>query len=79
MITANANIKMASRWKLFSNLQYDRLLKLTQQVSGGFHYTHPCWDARLEGYRTNLNGTAGKSDIGFRFLIGFKGLGSVGS
>ena len=79
LITANASVHVASRWELFGNLQYDRLLKLTQQASGGFHYTHPCWDVRLEGYRTNLNGTAGNSDIGFRFLIGFKGLGSVGS
>ena len=79
LITANASVHIASRWELFGNLQYDRLLKLTQQASGGFHYTHPCWDVRLEGYRSNLIGTAGNSDMGFRFLIGFKGLGSVGS
>ncbi len=79
LVTANASIKMASRWELFGNLQYDRQLKFTQQVSGGIHYTHPCWDIRLEGYRANLTGTADKPDLGFRFLIGFKGLGSVGS
>lgn len=79
LVTANAKAKITSRWELFGNLQYDRLLKLTQQAGGGIHYTHPCWDASLEGYRSNLSGTAGNSDIGFRFLIGFKGLGSVGS
>lgn len=79
LVTANASVHVTSRWELFGNLQYDRLLKLTQQTSGGIHYTHPCWDIRLEGYRSNLNGTAGNSDIGYRFLIGFKGLGSVGS
>ena len=79
LISANASIHVTSRWELIGHLQYDRLLRLTQQASGGLHYTHPCWDVSLEGYRTNLNGTAGNSDIGFRFLIGFKGLGSVGS
>ena len=79
MINANASLQVSSRWKLFGNMQYDRLLKFTQQTSGGIHYTHPCWDVRLEGYRTNLNGSSANSDIGFRFLLGFKGLGSVGS
>lgn len=79
LVTARASFHVTSRWELFGDVQYDRLLKLTQQASGGIHYTHPCWDVRLEGYRSNLTGTAGNSDIGFRFLIGFKGLGSVGS
>lgn len=78
LITASASFHVTSRWKLFGDIQYDRLLKLTQQASGGIHYKHPCWDAMLEAYRSNLSGTAGNSDIGFRFLIGLKGLGSVG-
>jgi len=79
LVTASADAHITSRWKLFGNMQYDRLLRLTQQASGGIHYAHPCWDVSLEGYRTNLNGSSANSDIGFRFLLGFKGLGSVGS
>ncbi len=79
LITADANIRLAQRWSVFANWQYDRLLKITQHGSAGIHYLHPCWDLRIEGYRNNLNGSAVNSDIGFRFLLGFKGLGSVGS
>ncbi len=78
-LSANAGLYVTSRWELFADIQYDRLLKLTQQASGGIHYHHPCWNLRIEGYRSNLTGSSAKADVGFRFLIGFKGLGSVGS
>jgi len=79
LITANSELKIAQRWNLFGSWKYDPRLKLTQQISSGAHYLHPCWDLRIEGYRNNLNGSAATSDFGFRFLLGFKGLGSVGS
>jgi len=79
LITGNATIRVAQRWHLFGGVQYDPRLKLTQQASSGIHYLHPCWDLRVEGYRNNLNGSSATSDFGFRFLLGFKGLGSVGS
>lgn len=79
LVSANATIKLSQRWSAFGKWQYDRLLKITQQASGGIDYRHPCWDLRIEGYRNQLNGTASSSDFGFRFLLGFKGLGSVGS
>ncbi|MDT8375103.1 MAG: LPS assembly protein LptD [Mariprofundaceae bacterium] len=79
LITSHATLRVARRWSLFGSWQYDPRLKLTQQGSGGIHYLHPCWDLRVEGYRNNLNGSSATSDFGFRFLLGFKGLGSVGS
>jgi len=79
LITASAELRVVRRWSLFGSWQYDPRLKLTQQATGGIHYLHPCWDLRVEGYRNNLNGSAAASDFGFRFLLGFKGLGSVGS
>lgn len=79
LVSADAAISLSQRWSAFGRWQYDRLLKITQQASAGVDYRHPCWDLRIEGYRNQLNGTASSSDFGFRFLLGFKGLGSVGS
>ncbi|MDQ6978642.1 MAG: LPS assembly protein LptD [Mariprofundaceae bacterium] len=66
------------RWRFSSVWQYDSVLKLTQQATGSLAYEHPCWNISLEAYRLNRQGTAGNSDSGFRFMLGFKGLGSVG-
>lgn len=79
MISLYASTRVAARWDIFGRWQYDRLLKLTQQAAAGFNYTHPCWNLQLETYRSNLAGSDRRSDYGFRFLLGFKGLGSVGS
>lgn len=79
LISANASTRVAQRWELFGHWQYDQLRKLTQQAGSGIRYTHPCWDLMLEGYRSNLAGSDAAADYGFRFLLGFKGLGSVGS
>lgn len=79
MLTVYGTTRVAARWDVFGNWQYDYLLKLTQQASTGIHYTHPCWDLMVEGYRSNLAGSDAAADYGFRFLLGFKGLGSVGS
>lgn len=79
LLSANAELRVAQRWNAFGSWQYDPRLKLSQQVSSGIHYRHPCWDLRAEAYRNNLNGSGATSDFGFRFLLGFKGLGSVGS
>jgi lipopolysaccharide assembly outer membrane protein LptD (OstA) len=79
LITADASMQLARRWSVFGSWRYDRLLNMTQQASGGIHYLHPCWNLRIEGYRNNVNGSAANSDFGFRFLLGFEGLGSVGS
>ncbi len=79
LIASNATLRVAQRWSAFGSWQYDPRLKLTQQASAGVHYLHPCWDLRIEGYHNNLNGSSTTSDFGVRFLLAFKGLGSVGS
>ncbi|MES0370659.1 MAG: LPS assembly protein LptD [Mariprofundaceae bacterium] len=79
LVSMDTTIKLSQRWSASGTVQYDRLLKITQQVSAGVDYRHPCWDLRVEGFRNLLNGTSSNSDFGFRFLLGFKGLGSVGS
>jgi LPS-assembly protein len=79
LIASNATLRVARRWNAFGRWQYDPRLKLTQQASAGIHYLHPCWDLRIEGYQNNVNGSTTTSDFGVRFLLGFKGLGSVGS
>ncbi|MDX8403588.1 MAG: LPS assembly protein LptD [Mariprofundaceae bacterium] len=78
-VNMDATIRLSQRWSVFGTWQYDRLLKITQRASGGLDYRHPCWDMHIEGFRNQLNGTASSSDYGFRFLLGFRGLGSVGS
>jgi lipopolysaccharide assembly outer membrane protein LptD (OstA) len=79
LIASNFTFRITRRWNLFGSWQYDPRLKLTQQASGGIHYLHPCWNLRIEGYQNNVNGSTATSDFGVRFLLGFKGLGSVGS
>jgi len=70
------------RWRLGGNWTYDRLLGLSQLASLSATYSHPCWEATLESFRTNLPTGVGRGSVqnaGWRLLIGFKGIGSVGS
>lgn len=78
-IIGHAAVQLNSRWQVLAGAQYDAVDKLTQQASAGVHYQHACWDMEVTAYRTHLAGTAGRSDVGFSFLLGFKGLGSVGN
>ncbi|WP_167631949.1 LPS-assembly protein LptD [Mariprofundus ferrooxydans] len=80
MIYLNGSIHLKSRWQATANWQYDTLLKLSQQTTLGLQYKHPCWTAGVEAYRINRrSGTTTASNFGFRILLEFKGLGSVGS
>ena len=80
LLNVSANLRLASRWLAGGSWQYDYQLKLTQQTTLGLQYQHPCWTLGAEGYRINRRtGTAKASNLGFRILLEFKGLGSVGS
>jgi len=75
-----ARIHVTQRWRVLAGWYYDIINSTTQQASIGGEYQHSCWQFRLEGYRLNRfsNTTAG-ADYGVRFLLAFKGLGSVGN
>ena len=80
LLTVSGDAHLSSRWHVNGYWQYDRLLKITQQTAIGVKYDHPCWTLGVEGYRLNRpSGTATASDYGYRILLEFKGLGSVGS
>ncbi|HXH64458.1 MAG TPA: LPS assembly protein LptD [Mariprofundaceae bacterium] len=80
LFSASARLAVTPRWQMLGGIQYDSLLRLTQQASVGLRYQHPCWSLEVDGYRYNRpSGTTPGSDIGFRFLLGLRGLGSVGS
>lgn len=70
--------KIYRHWRLSALWQYDSALKLTQQATASIKYEHPCWNISLEGFLINRQGSTGSSDSGFRFMVGFKGLGDVG-
>ncbi len=78
LISGGVDVKVAPRWKAFGRVQYDARIKSMQQSLAGVHYQHSCWDFKIEGYRNLNSGSTGQADIGYRFLLGFKGLGSVG-
>jgi len=77
-ISGNTALQLAPRWKIFANALYDAKLKLTQQARAGIHYHHACWDFKVEGFRNLNNGSSTSTNYGYRFLLGFKGLGSIG-
>lgn len=80
LVDVSGEVPLGNRWHINAGWQYDTLLKLTQRLDGGIRYQHPCWNLKVDVYRTNRpSGTAQSADLGFRFLLGFKGLGSVGS
>jgi len=78
LISARLDLKLLPRWRVFGQMQYDARIKSVQQALAGAHYQHSCWDFKLEAYRNLNRGSAGTADLGYRFLLGFKGLGSVG-
>jgi len=80
LFNVSAGIGLGNRWKATASWQYDMLLNLSQQTSLGLQYNHPCWTLGLDAYKTNSPiGTSTSSNFGFRLLLEFKGLGSVGS
>ncbi|MDQ6975304.1 MAG: LPS assembly protein LptD [Mariprofundaceae bacterium] len=78
LIGLNISANFYRRWQLSSLWQYDSILKLTQQATVSIAYKHPCWNINLEGFRINRAGSTSSSNSGFRFTLGFKGLGSIG-
>ena len=80
LLSASGVIPLGQRWQASGQMQYDALLKITQQASVALKYTHPCWAIKVEGYRLNRpSGTSTQADFGASVLLEFKGLGSVGS
>jgi len=80
IVDVSGEARLGQRWYANAGWQYDTLLKLTQRLDGGIRYQHPCWSVMVDVYRTNRpSGTAQAADVGFRFLLDFKGLGSFGT
>ena len=80
LLSVSGSVHIASRWHATGDWEYDRLLKLSQRTTLGLAYKHPCWSLKFEAYRLNRpSGTSTASDYGYRILLDFKGLGSVGS
>ncbi len=80
LLDLRLNSRLGSRWQAHVSLQYDVSLKLSQQTTIGLQYNHACWTLGVEGYRINRrSGTSTAANLGFRLLLEFKGLGSVGS
>jgi LPS-assembly protein len=78
--TANTKIVITPRWSLKGYVVYDAIQKLMQQETFGLLYQHPCWNLEINTFRYNRPaGTTSGSDYGFQFLLGFKGMGSVGA
>lgn len=79
-IQFSGDLQLFYRWKLQGAWDIDINQQRTQQASMGVRYEHPCWDLLVEGYtiyhptRTSTS----SYDGGVRFLLGFKGLGTVG-
>jgi len=80
LLDINASASLNTRWQATGRWQYDLALKLSQQTAIGLQYNHACWKLGVEGYRVNRpSGTSTAANFGFRLLLEFKGLGSVGS
>ena len=76
---ARTNVVISRRWSLKGYVLYDALQKLVQQETIGLIYQHPCWSLEIDTFRYNRPaGTTSGKDYGFHFLLGFKGMGSVG-
>jgi len=77
---ASGKLYIGERWRTDAVINYDVVQKSTQQVSIGFTYSHPCWEIGVEAHSNKRpTGTTGARDVGASLLIGFKGLGSVGT
>ncbi|MDX8393401.1 MAG: LPS assembly protein LptD [Mariprofundales bacterium] len=71
---------LSSRWQMQAAWDFDATLHRTQQASGQIHYAHSCWDLLIERYMLHRpTGSGTSTDYGWRFLLGFTGLGSVGA
>ncbi|MBF0282007.1 MAG: LPS-assembly protein LptD [Zetaproteobacteria bacterium] len=79
LVTAQLQWMMGARWQAEGLWNYDLQHRFTQQSSVAMDYIHPCWDAKVEGFRQNVVGSTGLSNIGVRFMLGLKGLGGLGS
>jgi len=80
LLDINASASLNTHWQATGRWQYDLALKLSQQTAIGLQYHHACWKLGVEGYRVNRpSGTSTAANFGFRLLLEFKGLGSVGS
>jgi len=79
-INVSAMVRVAQRWRILGGWYYNIISHTTQQASIGGEYQHPCWQVRLEGFRLNRASTsAAGADVGVRFMLAFKGLGSIGN
>ncbi|MDX8381117.1 MAG: LPS assembly protein LptD [Ghiorsea sp.] len=77
-LTVAGKVKFNQRWSSNTVNQYDLLRKHVIQTRVGVAYSHACWDMSLEGFKTYQVGSNSLTDIGWRFLIAFEGLGSFG-
>ncbi len=77
-VTLAAKLKLNRRWSTNTSNQYDMLRKHVIQTRLGVAYNHACWDFSLEGFKSYQVGTNSLTDIGWRFLLTFDGLGSFG-
>ena len=77
-VTLAAKVKLNQRWSANTSNQYDVLRDHVIQSRLGVAYRHSCWDMSLEGYKSYQVGTNSLTDIGWRFLLAFDGLGSFG-
>ena len=80
LLDLSASTRLTPRWQATGRVQYDLVLKLSQQTAIGLQYNHACWRLGGEVYRINRrSGTTKAANFGFHLLLEFKGLGSVGS
>jgi len=72
--------RLTSRWSISGTWRFDINRRTTQEARAGVAYRHACWNLEVQSYRINRPaGTGEATNIGVRFLLGLKGLGSVGS
>ena len=77
-VTLSGKVNINQRWSADTFNQYDVLRERVIQTRLGVAYHHACWDFGLEGYKTYQVGSNSLTDIGWRFLLTFDGLGSFG-
>ncbi|HID37049.1 MAG TPA: LPS-assembly protein LptD [Ghiorsea sp.] len=77
-VTVSGQVNINQRWSANTFNQYDVLRERVIQTRLGAAYHHACWDFGLEGYKTYQVGSNTLTDIGWRFLLTFDGLGSFG-
>ncbi|MDQ7004069.1 MAG: LPS assembly protein LptD [Ghiorsea sp.] len=77
-VTLSGKLNISQRWTTDTFNQYDLLRKRVIQTRLGLAYHHACWDFSLQGYKTYQVGSNSLTDIGWRFLLTFDGLGSFG-